>query len=59
MKIKFKPSGKRDYAGFQWYKAYDENNQPIMERGVHLAYHAVNTEHALAIYNQLNKLKHV
>lgn len=55
MKIKFKASGKRDYAGFQWYKAYDENNQPVMERGVHLAYHAVNTEHALAMHNQLNK----
>ena len=56
MKIKFKPSGKRDYAGFQWYKAYDENDQPIMERGVHLAYHANDAEHALAMYNQLNKL---
>jgi hypothetical protein len=59
MKIKFKASGKRDYMGFQWFKAYNENNEPILQQGVHLAYHAIDENHAHAMHNQINKLKHV
>jgi hypothetical protein len=57
MKIKFKPSGKRNCDELLWHKAYDENNQPIMEQGTHLAYHAIDDEHALFKHNQYISIK--
>jgi hypothetical protein len=53
MKIKFKPIGRRDYMDFQWYGAYDENNNPIYVQGEHLSFQAKDETHAMRMYNQI------
>ena len=44
----FKAQGRKDYMGFQWYKCIVD--------GVEVRkYHALDADHALRMYNQLNK----
>lgn len=43
-KIKFKAQGRKDYMGFQWFVCNING----------VKYKALDAEHALAIYNQLN-----
>lgn len=57
MKTHFKPTGKKDYAGFQWFKAYNENGLPIMEQGVHVKYKALDINHAYAMHKQLTEIR--
>jgi hypothetical protein len=46
--MSFKAQGRKDYMGFQWYKCIVD--------GVEVRkYHALDADHALRMYNQLNK----
>jgi hypothetical protein len=47
--IQFQAVGKKDYMGFQWFY--------VVVNGVKgNKYKALDAQHALAIYNQLNKI---
>ena len=46
--VVFKAQGRKDYMGFQWF-------QCIVDGVKVRKYHALDADHALRMYNQLNK----
>lgn len=50
--MKFKPVGKTDYMGFRWYFVYNQDGSPVIIRDTHLAYHAMDKEHAQRMHEQ-------
>lgn len=49
--ITFKISGRTDYMGFTWFSTF-VNGIPLMDKGVHVKFHALNKTHAREMYNQ-------
>jgi len=51
-----KHSNRIDYTGRSWYFLY-KDDQPVMEKGTHVAYHALDENHALAMHTQLEEIR--
>lgn len=56
MNVTFKRKGRTDYMGFTWFSVYVDG-QPLMKDGVHVAYHCLDKEHAMAVHMEINKTK--
>jgi hypothetical protein len=56
MKVTFKAKGRMDFMGFKSFFIY-EDGEPVIIQGIHESLKAVDKDHALAMYNQLKKLR--
>lgn len=51
-----KKQGRNDYMGFAWFALYCDG-APVIEQGTHVAYKALDANHALRIHQQLSRVR--